>query len=173
MFSYAQTEIGVVPSGTAVAVGLLLMIGALVLVRGCPGVLVPIASAWMVLMVASGTTVDESIDDWDVPAQFAALDVSRTAVVHGRRSGMPKFYPYFLPQLEAVPWNGRRRPPETFAFSPIPGPDLERFGARLILIDEGINQVYGPAYAMGLWVMPGPELDEYRRNGQLLPTPAG
>jgi len=173
VYLYARTRIGVVPSATAVAVGMLLMIVALVVARVRAGVLVPIACAWIVIMVASTIKVDQSFDDWELPEQFAEVDVTRAAVVHGRSYGMPKYYPYFLPELEPVTWDGRGEPPETFVFSPIPGSDLERFGGRLILIDEGLPQPFGPAYSMGLWVMPGPELDEYRRNGQLLPTPDG
>jgi hypothetical protein len=105
-----------------------------------------------------------------VPEDFAELGIDRAAIVQGRGTGTPIYYQYFMPNLVTVYWHGIGPPPEAFVFARTDDERMLDGGARLLLIDENVTQGFAAPYSMGVWVMPGPELEKYRQGGQLLPT---
>lgn len=166
---YGTTGARVIAIPAAVAAGTLITALAVEAARRTPAALVPAVCAWMAFTVSMDVGRNRSARVDEDLAAAQQLAIGRAAVVLERDDGVPPWYQYFLPDLVAIPWNARGTPPETFVFAEVGSVDLERFGARLVLVDTGIVRAFGAGYDVGLWVMPGPELDELAATGRLLP----
>ncbi len=168
-YGSSGTRVVVIPA--VVAAGSLLAGLALLGLRRAPAALIPVVCAWMVFSVSADIAGNRSFRDWKQFGVVERLGIGRAAVVQQRLGGVPPYYQYFMPHLDAVPWDGEGLPPETFVFAEIGAVDLERFGARLVFVDMGVVAGFDPPYDVGLWVMPGPELERLEAAGRLLPDP--
>lgn len=155
----------------AAVIGLLALLAVSVLaaVRRRPTALLPVASIWLLVAVAADVQPSPLHEGWDTPAQVERLAVDRAAAVQTHAAQMPVYYPYFLPDVHFVPWDGTGEPPERVVVAPL-DLDLARYGGRVAVIDEPVRIGLRPPHAMAVWVLPGPEHDRLLADGALLPA---
>ena len=151
-----------------IGLGALLAVSLLAVARARPTILLPLAVGWLVAVVAADVQPSPLHEGWDTPAQVRRLGIDRAAAVQTRAASMPVYYPYFLPWVHFVPWDGTGTPPEPFVVAPLDLP-LGRFGGRVALVDEPVRIGLRPVHAMAVWVLPGPEQAELDAAGALLP----
>lgn len=131
---------------------------------------VPLCCAWFVGSVSQEVRPDPYYEGWATAAQLDRLDVDRAAVVQSRFGGVPVYYQYFLPQVEATPWDGTGNPPEPLVLDELDSPTLIDRGGRVAMVDRPISRALSANYyAVALWVLPGSEQEWMAGAGALLP----
>ncbi len=166
---------GVFVRGSVVAlVGLAAVAGLAVLIRR-PTVAVAVLTVWFGWVALSRVeqtdrSADEAYRGWDVPQRLDRLGVERAAIDVRAAPVAVVTYQFGRPEVRFVPYvPGRdRRPDVPFVVGSSTDPDLARAGARLALVDEAMPTPDGVP-ALGVWVLPGPELDRLDAAGHLLP----
>jgi hypothetical protein len=158
----------VVRDAAAIGIGSLALVSLLAWAGRRPTALVPVAAAWLLVVVAARIEPSAEHEGWATPAQVERLGIDRAAAIQARDAAMPVYYPYFLPELHFVPWDGTGAPPERVVVAPLDF-DLARRGGRIAAIDEPVRIGLRPPHAMAVWVLPGPEQDRLLADGALLP----
>jgi hypothetical protein len=127
-----------------------------------------VAAAWFLVAVSDEVEPSRWQDGWQTPEQVGRLDIDRAAAIQQRFSGMPVYYPFHLPGVHFVPWDGSGDAPEEFVFAEVGTPLGDR-GGRIALVDGPVRSGLYPAYSVAVWVMPGAEQDRLAAEGALLP----
>ncbi len=131
--------------------------------------LVPLTMGYFIVTVGGAIAPDPSNAGWHAPEQLAPFELERAAVVQSRNGGFPVFYPYFLPDVVVIPWDGTGQAPEPFVFATLDAVGLADAGGRVAMIDEPYAEAFGAQYALALWVMPGPDQARLAAAGALVP----
>jgi len=168
---------GVFVRGSVVALVGLAAIAVVVLVTRRPAIAAVALALWFAWVGIGRADLAEASTQrayagWHLPDDVERLGVREAAIdVRGGGSAAVVTYQFALPDVHLLPyWPGRDpRPGPPFVFASLTDPGLIREGARLALIDEGGAFADKEPSALGLWVMPGPDLRRLDDAGLLLP----
>ncbi len=169
LIHYGRVGDQVVQHAATFGIGALLAVAVGAQLKLRPTALLPIACAWLIWSVGVEVKPDTRLDGWVMTEQVARLEVDRAAAIQTRFGGMPVYYPYFLPELTVVPWDGSGDPPEPLVFAELDA-DLAARGGRIAMLDEPVSSGLRPPYSVALWVLPGPVQDRLAADGALLPV---